>query len=102
MSLWGKTDTTNNRPKFLKVNASGVVTEGPSAGKKLVFVDEAESARASSKSKGITGAGWYLISNTSGRTRAELVVAVADAPGSVSDASELVETSAGIDTEDDE
>lgn len=101
MALWGKTDTTNNRPKFLKVNASGVVTEGPSAGKKLVFIDETEAARASSKKKGVTGTGWYLISTSSGRTRAELVVAVTSAPGSVADASELVETSAGIDTEDD-
>lgn len=102
MALWGKTDTVNNRPKFLKVDAAGVVTEGPSAGKKLVFIDEAEAARESSKSKGVTGTGWYLISTASGRTRAELVVAVTEAPGSVADESESIETSVGIDTEDDE
>lgn len=100
MALWGKTDTTNNRPKFLKVDSNGVVTEGPSLGKKLVFIDEAEAAKESNKSKGVTGTGWYLINTSSGRTRAELVVAVTSAPGSVSDASEAVETAAGLDTED--
>lgn len=100
MSLWGKTDLANNRPKFLKVDANGVVTEGPSIGKKLVFIDEAEAAKTSNKNKGITGTGWYLINDKSGRTRAELVVAVTDAPGGVADASEPVEDAAGIDTED--
>lgn len=100
MALWGKTDETNKRPKFLKVDNNGVVTEGPSIGKKLVFIDSVEAARASNKNKGITGTGWYLINDKSGRTRAELVVAVSDAPGGVADASEPVEDAAGIDTED--
>lgn len=85
MALWGKTDTASNRPKFLKVDASGLVLEGPSKGKTLVFIDEVEAAQESSKAKGIKGAGWYLISTASSRTRAELVVAVADAPGDVAD-----------------
>lgn len=100
MPLWGKTDVANKRPKFLKVDSNGVVTEGPSIGKKLVFIDEDEAKRASNKSKGITGTGWYLINDKSGRTRAELVVAVTNAPGGVADASEPVEDSANIDTED--
>jgi hypothetical protein len=100
MPLWGKTDVANKRPKFLKVDNNGVVTEGPSIGKKLVFIDEAEAAKTSNKNKGITGTGWYLINDKSGRTRAELVVAVTNAPGGVADASEPVEDSANIDTED--
>jgi hypothetical protein len=94
MALWGKTDTKANRPKFLKVNDAGVVQEGPAAGKTLVFIDESEAAQASSKAKGVTGTGWYLISTASGRTRAELVVAVTDAPGEVADYSGSEESGA--------
>jgi hypothetical protein len=103
MPLWGKTDTEDNRPSFLKdsVDSDGIITSGPYEGKRLVFIDEAEAAKTSNISKGITSTGWYAVeTRPNTRTRAELLVAISDAPGSVADESEPVEDDANIDTED--
>ena len=106
MALWGKTDKVAKRPKFIKADASGVVTEGPAKGKKLVFIDEVEASLSENKLKGISGAGWYLLQKKGSRLIAELVVAVADAPreveGEVHDDSDAAEDSAGLDADDQE
>jgi hypothetical protein len=104
MALWGNTDIVAARPKFLKTDASGVVTEGPAKGKRLVFIDEVEAQLSNNKKKGISGAGWYLIQSKGSRTLAELVVAVSDAKrvvgGLVKDASDATEDAAGLDADD--
>lgn len=106
MALWGKTDKVNSRPKFIKVDSNGVVAQD-SSGKKLVFLD-AEEAKENS-AKGVQGPGWYLILTTGSgatkRTRAELLIAIADAPASADvdsdgvsdDDSNSVEDSAELD-----
>ena len=97
MSLWGKTDKADSRPKFVKVNANGVVASDAS-GKKLVFLDAAEAEV--NTAKGVQGPGWYLILTTgtgaTQRTRAELLIAIADAPVSAEDDSDAVETDAEL------
>ena len=103
MALWGKTDTQLNRPTFLKdhVDADGLITSGPYEGKRLVFIDETEAAKPSNIAKGVTGTGWYAVeTRPNTRTRAELLVAITEAPGAVADESEQTETDADIDTED--
>lgn len=104
MPLWGKTDELLNKPKFLKTDASGTVLEGPSKGKKLVFIDEVESKLADNKKKGITDAGWYLIQEKGSRLLVELIVAISDAKrvvnGQVKDASDVAEDLVGLDADD--
>jgi hypothetical protein len=104
MPLWGKTDELLNKPKFLKTDASGTVTEGPAKGKKLVFIDEVEAKLPDNKAKGITGAGWYLIQKKGSRLLVELVVAISDAKrvvnGQVKDASDAAEDLVGLDSDD--
>lgn len=53
MPLWNNTDAVGSKPKW--VNLSNYP-----AGTNLVFVDQTEAGLASNKSKGITGAGWWL------------------------------------------
>lgn len=95
MALWGKSDNAAGKPKFLKLNPDGTVAQDAS-GKKLVFIDNEEAALPANKAKGITGAGWYLISQAGSRTKVELLIAIADAPrevgGVVVDESDAVET----------
>lgn len=97
MTLWGKTDKINSRPKFVKVDANGVVASDAS-GKKLVFLDAAEAEV--NTAKGVQGPGWYLILTTgtgaTQRTRAELLIAIADAPVSADDESNVVETAVDL------
>lgn len=56
MALWGKTDTTASIPKYLtddeKANA--------------VFVSAEEAALQTNKSKGILGAGWWILKESTG------------------------------------
>lgn len=104
MSLWGKTDTAANKPKFIKTDANGIVTEGPYKGRTLAFIDEVEASLSNNKAKGIQGSGWYLIQTKGARTLAELVVSIADAPrvvnGVVVDDSDAAEDAAGLDADD--
>lgn len=106
MALWGKTDKAANRPKFIKTDAQGVVTEGPATGKKLVLIDEVEASLSENKKRGISGAGWYLLQEKGDRVLAELVVALAEAPrvvdGEVHDDSDALEDAAGLDADDEE
>lgn len=90
MALWGKRDRLEDRPKFIKVLEDGTVAQD-SSGKKLVFLDNAEAAANSTK--GVQGPGWYLISKVGDRTRAELLIALADAPSTANDASNEIEES---------
>jgi hypothetical protein len=51
MALWGNTDATESKPKFVK-DADLPFT---------FFVDEAEAQKKANKDKGINGAGWWDI-----------------------------------------
>jgi hypothetical protein len=78
MALWGKTDTTDDRPKYV-VLKDGVLAQDAS-GKKLVLIDNEEAALAANKALGVTSAGWYLVQKTDTRTKVELLIALSDAP----------------------
>lgn len=78
MTLWGKSDKPSARPKYVGVNSDGTIKQDAS-GKKVVFLDEAESA--ANASKGTQGPGWYtvLVTNKGAateRTRLEKLVAI--------------------------
>lgn len=102
MALWGKSDTTDNRPKFVALKPDGTLAQDAS-GKKLVLIDNNEATLAENKAKGITGPGWYLIQKTGSRVQAELLIALADAPrevsGVVKDDSDDDETSVDVGTD---
>lgn len=102
MALWGKTDTTSARPKFVALNSDGTLAQDAS-GKKLVLIDNSESELPANKDKGIQGAGWYLIQKTGDRVKAELLIALSEAPreidGVVTDESDSDETSVGVGTD---
>lgn len=71
MALWGKTDADNSRPKYLTAAELA----------KCVFVDATEAQLEANKSRGITGAGWWLVesytdSNGVTRNKAECLVAM--------------------------
>jgi hypothetical protein len=51
MALWGKTDASGSKPKFL--NATDAA--------KAVFVSAEEAVLKTNKDKGILGAGWWLV-----------------------------------------
>jgi hypothetical protein len=81
MALWGKTDATISIPKYL--------TAADKA--KAVFVSIEEALLATNKSKGITGAGWWLLNeytDSQGTTRykTECLVAMAVATAISGDA----------------
>jgi hypothetical protein len=83
MALWGKTDATGSIPKYL--------TAADKA--KSVFVSTEEALLATNKSKGITGAGWWLLNeytDAQGSTRykAECLVAMAVATVTSGDAAD--------------
>lgn len=62
MALWGKTDATLSKPKYLNA------TDAANA----VFVSQEEAILKTNKDKGITGAGWWLVTehkDSSGATR---------------------------------
>lgn len=102
MSLWKKTDTTANRPKSIKLKPDGTIAQDAS-GKKLVLIDNQEAALPANKAKGITSPGWYLIKKKGNRVQAELLIALADAPrtvsGVVKDESDAAETSVDVGTD---
>jgi hypothetical protein len=83
MALWGKTDAAESKPKYL--------TTADKA--KAVFVSTEEALLATNKSKGITGAGWWLLNeytDAQGSTRykAECLVAMAVATATSGDAAD--------------
>lgn len=83
MALWGKTDATDSIPKYLSAADKA----------KAVFVSTEEALLATNKSKGITGAGWWLLNeytDAQGTTRykAECVVAMAVATATSGDAAD--------------
>lgn len=102
MALWGKTDTTANRPKFVELKNDGTIAQDAS-GKKLVLIDSVEATLPQNTAKGISGAGWYLIQKTGDRVKAELLIALAEAPrvvsGNTVDDSDAVETDLGVGTD---
>lgn len=86
MPLWGKTDAEASKPKF--VNLANYPE-----GTQLVFVDETEAQVESNKTKGITGAGWYLYreytdSNGQVRYKTELLVSMATPAATAGDAAD--------------
>lgn len=83
MALWGKTDATLSKPKFL--NAADAAN--------TVFVSAEEAVLKTNKDKGITGAGWWLVSehkDNSGANRynAECLVAMSVANAISGDAAD--------------
>ena len=86
MPLWGKTDATPSRPKWINLSTYP-------AGTQIVFVDETEAQQEANKKKGITGAGWWLFheytdSNGVVRYKTENVVHLAVTAASAGDASD--------------
>lgn len=75
MSLWGKEDKLSARPKSIKVNQDGTLSQDAS-GKKLVYLSKEEAI--ANANKGASGAGWYTVLKTGDRTRLELLVAISD------------------------
>lgn len=51
MALWGKTDVAGSKPKYLSTADKA----------NTVFVSREEAALKTNKDKGITGAGWWLV-----------------------------------------
>lgn len=102
MALWGKSDTTSSRPKFVSLKSDGTLAQDAS-GKKLVLIDNSEAELPANKAKGIQGAGWYLIQKTGDRVKAELLISLADAPrevsGVIKDESDVDETSVDVGTD---
>lgn len=102
MSLWGKSDKTAGRPTFIQLKADGTLAQDAS-GKKLVLIDNDEASLPANKAKGVSSAGWYLIQKNGDRVRAELLIALADAPrqvdGNVADDSDTTENALGVGTD---
>ena len=83
MPLWGKTDADESKPKYLTTAQKA----------KAVFVSAEEAALTTNKSKGILGAGWWLVdeykgSNGESRYKAELLVAMSVANATSGDAAD--------------
>lgn len=86
MPLWGKTDATPSRPKWINLSTYP-------AGTQLVFADLTEAQQEANKKKGITGAGWWLIreytdSNGVVRYKSENVVQLSITAGVAGDAAD--------------
>lgn len=83
MPLWGKTDAEGSKPKYL--------TAADKA--KAVFVSAEEALLTTNKSKGITGAGWWLLNEYTGsngetRYKAEHLIAMTVANATSGDAAD--------------
>ena len=86
MSLWGKTDATGSRPKWIDLTTYPANTQ-------LVFVDLTEAQADSNRTKGINGPGWWLHreytdSNGQIRYKSELVVALQETAANAGDAAD--------------
>jgi hypothetical protein len=83
MALWGKTDATGSKPKYLNS------TDAANA----VFVSAEEAVLKTNKDKGILGAGWWLVkeyADADGKPRykTELLVAMSVANAASGDAAD--------------
>ena len=83
MALWGKTDATESKPKYLSSADAA----------NAVFVSREEAVLKTNKDKGILGAGWWLVkefTDADGKTRykSECLVAMSVANATTGDASD--------------
>lgn len=83
MALWGKTDVAGDKPKFLTAAEKA----------KTFFVSAEEALLGTNKSKGITGAGWWLVdeyldADGSIRYKSECLVAMTVANATSGDAAD--------------
>ncbi len=83
MPLWGKTDATGSKPKYLSSADAA----------NAVFVSAEEAVLKTNKDKGILGAGWWLVneftdSEGKPRYKSELLVAMSVANATSGDASD--------------
>lgn len=83
MPLWGKTDASGSKPKYLNA------TDAANA----VFVSKEEAVLKTNKDKGILGAGWWLVkefTDADGKPRykSELLVAMSVANATSGDAAD--------------
>lgn len=74
MSLWGKTDTLADVPKWLETDANN--TNASNDADNAVFVDVTEAGVAANRAKGLKTPGWNLHITAGGRTRTECLVAM--------------------------
>ena len=89
MSLYGRTDSNANKTK------AGVGIAASSQAKTTVFVDETEAQLNETKSRGITGPGWwsyFTYTDSSGATRhkAEQLIFVANPDGTETQADDTI------------
>lgn len=83
MPLWGKTDASGSKPKYLSTADAA----------KAVFVSQEEALLGTNKAKGLTGAGWWLVNeykDSDGNTRykSEHLVAMTVANATSGDAAD--------------
>jgi hypothetical protein len=83
MALWGKTDATGSKPKYLSAADAA----------NAVFVSKEEAVLKTNKDKGILGAGWWLVkefTDAEGKPRykSELLVAMSVANATSGDAAD--------------
>lgn len=83
MALWGKTDVAGDKPKFLTAAEKA----------KTFFVSAEEALLGTNKSKGITGAGWWLVdeyldADGNVRYKSECLVAMTVANATAGDAAD--------------
>lgn len=99
MALWGKTDATASKPKYLNADAM------PSADSdNAYFVDLTEAGVAANRAKGIVTPGWNLVQDIgNGRTRVETLVAMkvsaADAGDTIGDDAIIADFTINITTQ---
>ncbi len=89
MSLYGRTDSNANKTK------AGVGIAASSQAKTTVFVDETEAQLNETKSRGITGPGWwsyFTYTDSSGATRhkAEQLIFIANPDGTETQADDTI------------
>ena len=89
MSLWGKEDKPSARPKSVQLKPDGTLAQDAS-GKKLVYLSK-EEAQANAN-KGASGAGWYTVLTTNGRTRLEKLIAISNEERSKLNNAQVIET----------
>lgn len=83
MALWGKTDASGSKPKYLSTADAA----------KAVFVSAEEAVLGTNKAKGITGAGWWLVNEFTdaagvARYKSECLVAMSVANATSGDAAD--------------
>ena len=83
MPLWGKTDASGSKPKYLPTADAA----------KAVFVSAEEAVLGTNKAKGITGAGWWIVNQYTdaagvARYKSECIVAMSVANATSGDATD--------------